>query len=676
MPSKGHALLSASSSDRWLHCPPSARLCETYEDKGSDYAAEGTDAHALCEYKLRKALGMKATVPTKSLNWYNAEMEDCATGYTSFIMELLEDAKQTCSDPVVMIEQRVDFSRWVEQGFGTADCIIIADGTLRICDYKNGVGCLVSANKNPQLSCYALGALELFDDIYDIDTVSMTIYQPRRQNVSTYEVSKEDLYQWADEALKPTANLAFAGDGNFLCGEWCGFCKAKHECRTRAEANLLLAQIDDCNAGNIDMIITKSISRFARNTLDCLKYIRQLKDMNIPVLFEKESINTMDAKGEVLITIMASLAQQESQSLSQNVKMGLQYRYQQGKVQINHNRFLGYTKDADGNLVIDPEQAETVKRIYREYLEGLSMDKIAAGLERDGILTGAGGKKWHTSTINKILRNEKYIGDALLQKTYTTDFLNKTRVKNNGLVPQYYVEGDHEAIIPKDIYLQVQEELVRRRVGKTSANGKKRNYSCNHCFSQIVICGECGEMFRRLHWNNRGVKSIVWRCISRLESTGLECHARTINELVLQDAVVKAINQMLGDKSNYQAQLQLNIAAVIRASQATAIDSIDEKLMTLQQDLIQKANSKEDYDEIADEIFRLRELRQKTTVDTAARDEQIKRINDLQDYISQQTALLTEFDEALVRRWIKQITIWDDHITVEMKSGVSIDVDA
>lgn len=203
------------------------------------------------------------------------------------------------------------------------------------------------------------------------------------------------------------------------------------------------------------------------------------------------------------------------------------------KIQINHNRFLGYTKDADGNLIIDPEQAEIVKRIYREYLEGLSMDKIAAGLERDGILTGAGGEKWHTSTINKILRNEKYIGDALLQKTYTTDFLNKTRVKNNGLVPQYYVEGDHEAIIPKNIYQQIQEELVRRRVVKTSDNGKKRSYSCNHCFSQIVIFGECGEMFRRLHWNNRGVKSIVWRCISRLESTGLECHARTINELVL-----------------------------------------------------------------------------------------------------------------------------------------------
>lgn len=438
----------------------------------------------------------------------------------------------------------------------------------------------------------------------------------------------------------------------------------------------LMRLLADCKAKKIDFVITKSISRFARNTLDCLKYIRMLKDKNIPVFFEKESINTMDAKGEVLLTIMASLAQQESQSLSQNVKMGLQFRYQNGQVQVNHNHFLRYTKDREGNLVIDPEQAEVVKRIYREYLEGSSMDKIAKGLEKDGILTGAGKKKWWTSTINKILRNEKYIGDALLQKTYTTDFLNKTRVKNNGIVPQYYVENNHEAIIPNDIFLRVQEELVRRRVVKTSANGKKRSYSCNHCFAQLVICGECGEMFRRIHWNNRGVKSIVWRCISRLESTGLECHARTINELVLQDAVVKAINQMLGDKSNYQAQLQLNIASVIRASQATSVENIDEKLMVLQQELIQKAQSKEAYDEIADEIFRLRELRQQTTIDTAARDEQIKRINDLQDYIAQQTTHLTEFDESLVRRWVKQITIWDDRITVELKSGVSIDVDA
>lgn len=244
MPPKAHAILSASSSHRWLNCPPSARLCETYEDKGSDYAAEGTDAHSLCEYKLRKALGMGAVDPSEHLTWYSEEMEDCANGYASYILELLEAAKETCSDPVVLIEQRVDFSRWVEQGFGTSDAIIISDGTLRVIDYKHGLGVLVEADNNPQMMCYALGALELFDAIYDIDTVAMTVYQPRRQNVSTFEMSKGDLYRWAEEVLKPTAALAFAGDGNFLCGEWCGFCKAKHECRARAEANLLLAQYD------------------------------------------------------------------------------------------------------------------------------------------------------------------------------------------------------------------------------------------------------------------------------------------------------------------------------------------------------------------------------------------------------------------------------------------------
>ena len=244
MPPKAHAILSASSSHRWLNCPPSARLCETYEDKGSNYAAEGTDAHSLCEYKLRKALGMGAVDPSEHLTWYDEEMEDCANGYATYIMELVESAKETCADPVVLIEQRVDFSRWVEQGFGTSDTIIIADGTLRVIDYKHGLGVLVEADNNPQMMCYALGALELFDAIYDIDNVAMTVYQPRRQNISTFEMSKDDLYRWAEEVLKPTAELAFAGDGNFLCGEWCGFCKAKHECRARAEANLLLAQYD------------------------------------------------------------------------------------------------------------------------------------------------------------------------------------------------------------------------------------------------------------------------------------------------------------------------------------------------------------------------------------------------------------------------------------------------
>ena len=434
--------------------------------------------------------------------------------------------------------------------------------------------------------------------------------------------------------------------------------------------------IEECHAGNIDMIITKSISRFARNTLDCLKYIRELKDLNIPVFFEKESINTMDAKGEVLLTIMASLAQQESQSLSQNVKLGIQYRYQQGKVQINHNRFLGYTKDADGNLVIEPEQAEIVRRIYREYLQGLSMDKIAAGLEADGILTGAGKTKWHTSTINKILRNEKYIGDALLQKTYTTDFLTKKRIKNNGTVPQYYVEGDHEPIIPKDIFLLVQEELVRRRVVHTSNNGKRHCYSCKHCFSQIVICGECGEFFRRVHWNNRGCKSIVWRCCSRLEATGHACHSRTVNETLLEQVVIDAINRVLCQKDDFLQTLRANIATVVLQGDVLSPEVIDERLSKLQKELLKKVNQKDDYDAIADEILRLRDQRRQAEVDSVIKDEQMKKIRDLQDFVKNQPATITEFDETLVSRLIAKITVFDDHFTVEFKSGITINIEA
>lgn len=239
-----HALLSASSSHRWLNCPPSARLGENYEDRDSDFAAEGTDAHTLCEYRLKLALGIKCRNPIKTLKWYSEEMEDCAAGYVAYITELVEDAKKSCTDPVVLIEQRLDYSKYVESGFGTGDCVIIADGILHVCDYKNGRGILVEAERNPQMMLYSLGALELFDGIYDIGTVSMTVYQPRRSNISTYTIPKEELLDWANEVLVPTAELAFKGEGEFHCGEWCHFCKAKSDCRERAEANLQMARYD------------------------------------------------------------------------------------------------------------------------------------------------------------------------------------------------------------------------------------------------------------------------------------------------------------------------------------------------------------------------------------------------------------------------------------------------
>jgi site-specific DNA recombinase len=433
--------------------------------------------------------------------------------------------------------------------------------------------------------------------------------------------------------------------------------------------------IDDCMAGHIDMVITKSISRFARNTLDCLKYIRQLKDKNIPVYFEKENINSMDSKGEVMLTIMASLAQQESQSLSQNVKLGLQYRYQQGEIQVNCARFLGYTKDENKHLVIVPEEAEIVKRIYREYLEGASMLKIARGLEADGILNGAGREKWHTSNINQILRNEKYIGDALLQKTYTVDFLTKKRVKNNGIVPQYYVENSHEAIIPREIFMQVQEELVRRRCVHLSKNGKKRSYSSNHCFSNMIICGNCGEVFRRVHWNNRGKKSVVWRCVSRLENTGLFCDARTALESTLEHVLVTAINNTLSGKDAFLSILQNNIETVISHGNDTTLAYIERRLEELQTELVKLANSKADYEDVADEIYRLREEKQKVQVESAGRDEFRKRIDDMSAFLQEQPTAIAEYNELLVRRLIEKVTVYEDKFTVEFKSDLTVDVE-
>lgn len=432
--------------------------------------------------------------------------------------------------------------------------------------------------------------------------------------------------------------------------------------------------IDECMAGNIDMIITKSISRFARNTLDCLKYIRQLKDKNIPVYFEKENINTMDSKGEVMLTIMASLAQQESQSLSQNVKLGLQYRYQQGEIQVNCARFLGYTKDENKRLVVVPEEAEIVKRIYREYLEGASMLKIARGLEADGILNGAGNKKWHTSNINQILRNEKYIGDALLQKTYTTDFLTKTRVKNHGLVPQYYVENSHEAIIPREIFMQVQEELIRRRIVHTSPNGKNRTFSSTHSFSNMIICGGCGEFFRRIHWNNRGKKSIVWRCISRLENTGQFCDARTVLESSIEQVLVRAINQTLCDKHTFLSILKENIGTVLSHENDIALADIDKRLAELQSELVKLASSKADYEKVGNEIYRLRDEKQKVQMDNINREEVKKRIAEMDAFLREQPTSITEYDEQLVRRLIEKVTVYEDKFIVEFKSGVTVDI--
>lgn len=243
MPNK-HALLSASSAYRWLACPPSALLSAKYEDTSSSYAQEGTAAHALAEYKVLKALGRKADDPTENLDYFNEEMDEATDAYAGYVLEQVAEAKKATTDPIVLVEQRVDFSTYVPDGFGTADALIIADDKLSITDLKFGRGVLVEADHNPQLMCYALGAYEMFSALYDIETVSMTIFQPRRDSVSVFEMKASDLLEWAENTLKPKAELAAEGKGDFTAGEHCRFCKAKADCRARAEANLALARYD------------------------------------------------------------------------------------------------------------------------------------------------------------------------------------------------------------------------------------------------------------------------------------------------------------------------------------------------------------------------------------------------------------------------------------------------
>lgn len=239
---KKHSILPPSSSHRWTHCTKSARLEQEYADTESEAAKEGTAAHALCEHKLKKALRMRSRRPVSDYD--SDEMEECSDAYVDFVMEQVEAARQTCKDPIVLIEQRLDFTDYVPEGFGTGDCIIVSDGKLHIVDFKYGMGILVEAEENPQMMIYALGALGLYDALYDIREVSMTIFQPRRENVSTWTIPVERLRDWAENELKPKAQLAYNGNGEYLPGEWCTFCRAAVRCRARAEEKLKLAQME------------------------------------------------------------------------------------------------------------------------------------------------------------------------------------------------------------------------------------------------------------------------------------------------------------------------------------------------------------------------------------------------------------------------------------------------
>ncbi len=313
--------------------------------------------------------------------------------------------------------------------------------------------------------------------------------------------------------------------------------------------------IEDCKAGKIDMIITKSISRFARNTLDTLTFVRMLKDLGVEVYFEKENIRTLDSKGEVLLSILSSLAQDESRSISENSTWGIRRRFEQGKLQINHTKFLGYDKDESGNLIINEKQAKIVRRIYQEFLNGKGPNRIAKDLEIDGVPNWNGKVKWYEGSIRKMLCNEKYKGDALLQKTYTIDFLSKKRADNCGQVPQYYVEDSHPAIIDKETWEVVQLEMERRRAYALEHGIQKLEHATTtNPFAGRVICGTCGKIYGRKVWNSTDerLRRLIWRCNGKYPAKGNKgCESRHIDDGGLYQAFVNVFNVMVENKDYF-----------------------------------------------------------------------------------------------------------------------------
>lgn len=314
-----------------------------------------------------------------------------------------------------------------------------------------------------------------------------------------------------------------------------------------------MRMIRHCKKGKIDLIITKSISRFARNTLDSIGYVRKLKAMGVGVLFEKENINTLEENSEVVLTILASLAQEELNSLSLNVKMGKRMAMQEGKVFFQYTKCYAYKKGADGQPEIIPEEAEVIRRIYTAYLAGKSVPAIARALTAEGVKSHAKNGEWTYSTLQSILTNERYCGDVLLQKTYITDPISKKVKRNHGELPKVLIKNNHPAIVSRELYDSVQQERTRRgskrKVSKASVTEQSR-YSSLHALSEILICGECGSPYRRAVWTKRsGEKQAVWRCISRLDYGTKYCRdSVTLDEDSLHAAVMQAINDTRGSR--------------------------------------------------------------------------------------------------------------------------------
>lgn len=435
--------------------------------------------------------------------------------------------------------------------------------------------------------------------------------------------------------------------------------------------------ITACKRGHIDLIITKSLSRFARNTVDCLETVRLLKANGIGVYFEKENINTLTESSEFLITLFSGFAQAESESLSKNVAWGKAKSAEAGKVTFQYKKMLGYRKGADGQPEIVPEEAEVIKRIYHRYLDGCTLGQIKRELDEDNVPTAQGVEFWSPAIIHNILTNEKYIGDALLQKTYVTDCISKKVKKNQGERAMYYVENNHPAIISREMFDQVRNEMTRRsskrKVLQKSGKTELGKYSGKYALTELLVCGECGSPYKRVTWARNGKKRIVWRCVSRLEFGTQYCHnSPTLDESKLHSAILASMNefaairqevcpdvlamaeeakQALSQAGAKLLELKKHMETVSR-EQSDLLDRLLENMGDAELNAKMKALTDEK-ESLKAQILDARQME-------VSLEEQATRHQQMWDSIMECSAGYTKFDDEFVRQIIQKITVEDE----------------
>ena len=448
-----------------------------------------------------------------------------------------------------------------------------------------------------------------------------------------------------------------------------------------------LRMIRQCRQGKIDMILAKSVSRFARNTLDTISYTRELRSLGIAVIFEEQNINSIYPESEFLIALHAAFAQSESESISANVRWGKRQSIKDGKVTFQYKTLLGYEKGPDGNPVIIPEEAETVRRIFEWYLAGKSVRDIRLALVAGGFRNAVGTTDWTTSNLRSILTNEKYCGDALLQKTFVKDCISKKSIPNTGQLPMYLIENHHEGIVSREKYDAVQAEMARRKAAKSPSKRASTGlsaYTSRYALSDRLVCGECGTLYRRCTWTRPDGKRVVWRCVSRLDYGKKYCHSSpTLDEAPLQQAIIAALNTVLPDLDGRIRQITeaLEAEVIPFPGSGMSLGDIDRRLAELEaqfQKLLEKAADDpiaygDQFKEILDEQTALKELRATILAENKEHAEADRRIRDAAGMLENAVPHIAEWDESAIRQLVAQVKVLSkNEISVTLKSGIEI----